>query len=216
MPAGLAGFRKSHRPGDDPYSFWSATEIGQAANVSVKSIDDNWPFLAQALSDWNIYTPLVSIGLIGTIMKESGSFYPVEEAWWLSDAARNAYYADNRQHAVYQGGPEWHGRGYIQATHRPTYQAFSDAMVARGLGAVVTGLMSKPSIMLQPAVSAQFAAWYFTSHAYPPSGMVAACEARNWAEVRKAIYGAYDPPGAAKIVQAESVLLPLARARDFA
>lgn len=183
--------------------------------MSVKAIEDNWPSLAKALSDWGIYTPLVSIGLIGTIMKESGSFYPVEEAYWLSESARWAYYADNTKHAVYQGGPAWHGMGYIQATHKPTYQAFYNAMVNRGLEGTVAGLMENPQLMLTPAVSAEFAAWYFVNHAYPPGGMVAAAEARRWNEVRKAVYGAYDPGGEAKIRQAENVLLPIAQNRGL-
>ena len=193
--------------------YWTFDEIGRAANVApYPNVADNWPVCVKAFAAWGIATPLVLIGLLGTMAKESGTLYPVRESWWVYDvdiAAAYRYYADTTKHAPYQGGPDFHGRGVIQATHLPTYRAFQDAMWGE-LG-VYVDLVNNPDNMLKPDVSANFAAWFFIQ-----KGLVPLCEARDWPEVRRRVLGGYDADGIAKLRHAESVLLPLAQARGFA
>lgn len=179
------------------------------------NIADNWPGICEAATAWGIDHPLVLIGMIGTIAKESGSFYPVREAWWIYDedpAAAMRYYADTRKHAAYNGGPQYHGRGYVQTTHIGGYQLVQNQLASIG---VSVDLVGNPDLLLQPLYAAHALAIYFKFHGYPPEGMVAACMAQNYQEVRKAVYGAYDADGEQKIRRAESVLLPLAQNRGL-
>ena len=158
---------------------------------------------------WDIASPLVGVGIIGTIAQESGSFAPVREAWWLSEQARLAYYNDTSQHAAYGGGPEYHGRCFVQLTHRSNYQAAQDAINAR-MGWNLD-LVGNPDKALDPTVAAHIICWYFAS-----KGIVPFCEAQNWAEVRRRVWGGSgDTVGLGKLQFAAGRLIPLAQQRGF-
>lgn len=152
--------------------------------------------------------PLPLIGLIGTIAKEDAKFIPVEEAWWLSESARWAYYSDTRQHAVYEGGPQYHGIGLIQTTHRSGFKAVQDRLAAE-MG-INVDLVGEPTLLLDPTLAAHAAAIFWIN-----KGMVPLCEAQSWGEVRRRVYGAADQDGTNKIAFAAARLLPLARSRGF-
>lgn len=212
----LLDFRRVERPFESapqPALFWTADEVAQAAGVSGangKNVETYWPFIAQAMTAWGIATPLVGIGIIGTIAKESSSFAPVHEAFWLSDAARWAYYQDTRQHAAYGGGPNYHGRGFVQLTHQSNYQAAQDA-INEHMGWDLD-LVGNPDLALDGEVAAHIICWFFVA-----KGLVPLCEQQNWAEVRRRVWGAYgDADGVGKLQRAANVLVPLAQARGFA
>lgn len=165
---------------------------------------------------WGIAEPLVLIGFIGTIAKETGTFYPLREAWWVYDrdpAAARRYYEDTSQHAAYGGGWWYHGRGWAQTTHIGNYQIVQDKLASIGIN---VDLVGNPELLLTPEYAAHALAIYFLTHAYPPGGMIQACRDRNWREVRKAVNGVYEADGIAKLQYADSVLLPLAQQRGFA
>jgi len=161
---------------------------------------------------WDIASPLVGVGIIGTIAQESGSFAPVREAWWLSDAARWAYYNNvgtgPGQHAAYGGGPEYHGRCFVQLTHRSNYQAAQAAINSR-MGWHLD-LVGDPDKALDATVAAHIICWFFVD-----KGIVPFCEAQNWAEVRRRVYGAHDAAGLGKLQFAAGRLIPLAQQRGF-
>lgn len=179
-----------------------------------RNVENNWPILCDVFGQWaqrypGLDEPLSLIGLIGTIAKESGTFAPVEEAYWLSEAARWAYYSDTSKHAPYAGGPQFHGIGFIQTTHVSGYQAVQDRL-ASDLGISVE-LVGNPQLLLDPTWAAHAAAIFWIN-----KGMVDFCRAENWAEVRRRVWGAYgDADGVGKLQFADNRLLPLARAREL-
>lgn len=193
-------------------SWWSADEVAQAAQVTAvngPNVERNWPLIYAAMKVWEIQTPLVGAGIIGTIAQESGSFAPVREAWWLTEAQRNAYYADTTQHAPYGGGIQYHGRCFVQLTHVSNYQAAQDA-INQQVGSSLD-LVGDPDSALDAGVAAHIICWFFAS-----KGIVPFCEQQNWSEVRRRVYGGADAVGLRKLQFAAGVLLPLARERGFA
>lgn len=124
----------------------------------------------------------------------------MREAYWLSDAARWAYYSDTTKHAPYQGGPQYHGRGFIQTTHIYNYQRVQDE----------TGLpvVANPDLLLtDPQAAAEAFAIYWQDR-----GIAAMAERQDWAAVRRAVLGAAPAENVAKIQRVASYLLPRVRA----
>ena len=154
------------------------------------------------------------IGFVGTIAKETGSFYPVREAYWLSPAAREAYYRNvgtgPGQHAEYIGGTQYHGRGYVQLTHVGGYQMVQDRLASVGIN---VDLVGNPDLLLEPLYAAHSIAIYFKYHG--GGVMIQQCRAQDWQSVRRNVLGGYDADGIAKLKHAESILLPLARDRGL-
>jgi len=191
--------------------WWTTTEVAAAAQAPAPNVEANWPKILSAMGVWGIAQPLVGVGIVGTIAQESGSFLPVEEAWWLSPAARNRYYNDTTQHAAYGGGGAYHGRGFIQLTHVGNYRDAQDAINARaGLG---LDLVGNPDLALDADVAAHILCWFFDA-----KGIVPFCESQAWSETRRRIWGAYDLDGThglGKLQYAAQVLIPIAQQRGF-
>lgn len=131
----------------------------------------------------------------------------------MDPAKARRYYEDTSKHAAYGGGWWYHGRGYVQTTHIGNYQVVQDKLASIGINVDIVG---NPELLLEPLYAAHALAIYFLTHPYPPQGMVAACRARDWREVRKAVNGVYEADGIAKLQYADTVLLPLAKARGLA
>lgn len=148
---------------------------------------------------WEIATPSCAAGIVGTIAKESGTFGPVRESWWLSEAARWAYYNDTSKHAPYQGGANYHGRCFVQLTHVGNYQQAREGILKQ-TGRYID-LVGNPDLALEPENAADIICWFFAS-----KGLVPLCEQGNWDEVRRRVYGAYDADGVAKLHHAARVL----------
>lgn len=198
-------------PATKPLSFWTLAEIASVASVPVKNVEDNWPHICRAAAQWGIAEPLVLIGFLGTMMQETGSLYPVREAWWVwnvDQAAAIRYYQNTALHAAYQGGWQYHGRGYVQTTHISGYQAVKDGLVSIGIDADTVG---NPDLLLQPQYAAHAICVYFINR-----GLVDACRDRAWDAVRRGVYGGNDPGGVAKLQVADGALLPLAQSRGYA
>jgi predicted chitinase len=204
---------------DDPatkaLAFWTFDELAAVASVPTKNVEDNWPHICRAAGQWGIAEPLVLIGFLGTMMQETGSLYPVREAYWVwnvDQAAAIRYYQDTSKHAAYQGGWQFHGRGYVQTTHIGGYQLVKDELASIGIDA---DTVANPDLLLQPEYAAHALCIYFLKH-LPGAGMIAACRARDWTTVRRSVYGASDANGVAKLQRADAALLPLAQTRGFA
>lgn len=146
------------------------------------------------MQQYQLADPLTIVGVVGTIAKESASsFRPVAEAYWLSDAAREAWYKNTAAHAPYSGGWQYYGRGYIQTTHDYNYKRVQDR----------TGLsvLANPDLLLQPEPAAHALCVFWQDH-----GLQAVSQQRDWAAVRRAVYGGYDADGIARIQHVEQVL----------
>lgn len=140
----------------------------------------------------------IIVGIIGTVAHETASsFLPVREAFYvynrdpvLAEAAFQKdpapayrWYNDTTKHAAYAGGPDYHGRGYIQTTHRYNYQKVQDA----------TGIMcvNTPDLLLDPEAAAlAFAIYWRDRKISEPAAQL------NWLEVRKRVFGGIDQAGA--------------------
>lgn len=202
---------------DDPASkalgFWKLEEIAAAAGKPTNpNVMDNWPHICRAAALWGMDEPLILIGFLGTMMKETGTLYPVREAWWVWNVDPQAairYYLNTALHAAYQGGWEYHGRGYVQLTHVGNYQMVQNALAEKG---IVVDLVGNPDLMLQPEWAAHGLCLYFRDHA--GGIMPNLCRQRNWTEVRHYVWGQYgDAEGVGFLQQADAVLSPLAVAR---
>ena len=115
-------------------------------------------------------------------IETASTFRPVREAYWLYDVnppKAYAYYSDTAQHAVYHGGPEFHGRGLIQTTHDYNYVAV--------LGPVPADpskyhLWADQLLQLGPAVTAFCRYWQ-------ARGIAEMADREDWAAVRRAVQG---------------------------
>lgn len=114
-------FPKARRPAE----YWKPVQIGGITNCPTRAVEANWPLLEAALLAAGQGSKRSLAAAIATVAIETAStFAPVREAYWIYDkdpAAAYAYYSDSSRHAVYQGGPEFHGRGLIQITHAYNY-----------------------------------------------------------------------------------------------
>ena len=166
-----------------------------------RNVEQNWPILCRVLNLWGIDSPAECVGVIGTIAVETGSFAPLREAYWLSEAARNAEYAK-------RGYGIWHGRGFVQLTWESNYQ--QERRNIRDKTGLDFPIDETPDLALDPEVAAHCLASYFVRR-----GVAEAARSLDWAAVRVRVYGGQDAPGTAKIRFAAERLLPLARDRGF-
>jgi hypothetical protein len=180
-------------------AYWTFEEIAAASQCPVANVRVSWPLVAAALHKRGLASVLSCIGAIGTIAKETAStFLPVREAYWLSRAAAYAYYADTSKHAAYDGGPEYHGRGFVQTTHRYNYKRVQD----------ITGfpVVAQPDLLLEPEAAAEALAIYWDDR-----DIHLMCERRDWGAVRRSVLGGADADGVARITRCANMLLPTAR-----
>lgn len=146
------------------------------------------------MAEYGVNSPLDCVGIIGTIAKETAStFMPVPEAYYLDDAARERWYKDTSKHAAYSGGWWFYGRGFIQTTHDYNYAKVRDR----------TGVdvVASPDLLLEPELAAHALCIYWTER-----DISSMCQRRDWAAVRKSVYGGNDPDGVARIKYVEQIL----------
>lgn len=207
---GLSGVYKLLHTQDQPPQPqlpFSNETVAIAANSPLKNVQVSWPLVYKTMVQYGIQSPLNCAGVIGTIAKETGNFLPVREAFYLYDldpvvaeqlfklnpAPAYRWYRDTTAHAEYEGGPDYHGRGFIQTTHKGNYQKVKDRS---GLDVVTT-----PDLLLQPEPAAHALCIYWQDRAISPM-----CERRDWPAVRAAVYGQEEPDGIAKLQRAAQVL----------
>ncbi|MBM2809903.1 MAG: hypothetical protein HW416_662 [Chloroflexi bacterium] len=180
----------------DAFGVWSAAEIAGVTGCPKRNIELYWPLVFDALTSRGQASIRSCAGAIGTVAIETASnFASVEEAYWLSPAARLAYYNDTGQHAEYSGGPQFHGRCLIQLTHDYNYRAAGDAM---GLD-----LVSNPDATMEPANAAGIFAWYWASR-----DIQSMADAGDWAAVRRAVQGG--TAGLPRLIQVTTDLMNIA------
>lgn len=186
---------------------FTAEQIASATNCPVKNVQLCWPVLYGVMTKYSLGSPAVIAGMVGTIAVETGVFLPVREGFYIyspdpTEAERlfkidptPAYnwYNDTTRHAAYEGGPEYHGRGFVQTTHKSNY---AKVEVRSGLP-----VLSQPDLLLQPEPASHAICAYWLDN-----NLQVACEARDWPTVRRRVYGGDDAAGIQRIARAAQVL----------
>lgn len=158
---------------------FSAATIAGATNsgASAGAIAANWPLIEDALRERGILTKPVAAAAAATVAVETAhTFRPIHEF-------RNANGSIPAHWFTYSGGPEFHGRGYIQLTHDFNYRAAADA-----LG--VPDLAHDLDLALDPSIAARIFAWFFQDR-----GVSDAAERGDWENTRRRVLGGLGPPG---------------------
>lgn len=180
--------------GPDPWEWWTPEQLAAAAESPVDAVRENWPRLVEQMTHAGIYDRMVAIAMIGTIAKESAStFRPIHEY-------RNADGSIPPIWHTYDGGPEFHGRGFIQNTHRYNYAALGPKIAAlwnTDPNQPDFDLVTNPDNLLNPDLSAAAAAIFFRDAA--GGALLQAARSGNWASVRRYVLGGADPEGAQRI-----------------
>jgi hypothetical protein len=197
----------------NPFEHFTADAIAAATGCPRENVAENWPRIVEQLTHAGINERPVQVGLIGTVAIESAStFAPVEEAFWLSPAARQAEY----ERRNYGGGPAYHGRGFIQVTHLSNYRSLGPKIAAlwgTDPNQPDFDLVGNPDAMLNPDLSAAAAAIYFRdTRALPtpswPAGysLIDACRATDWEWIRRLVYGGRDQAGEQRLARIAGAL----------
>src|SRR6266487_1559630 len=101
------------RPPPTGGSPWSFEFIAAATNCYVESVAATWPMLVMAMMNRGMTSKACLAAMIATVAIESAhTFWPVREAFWLSEAWRRA----NLRYYPY------YGRGFIQTTWPGNYE----------------------------------------------------------------------------------------------
>jgi len=132
--------------------------------VPVKNIEQNLPFVLQALADAGLGDTDMVLMALATIRAETGIFMPISEfksKFNTSPLGHPFDLYDNRKDLGNQGAPDgasFKGRGYIQLTGRTNYQVHGSAI---GLG---NQLVEDPELANQPDIAGKLLASFLKSH----------------------------------------------------
>ena len=164
----------------NPWEHFSSATIAAACDARVANIEANWPDIHWALSELGISGRLTQAAAIATVRLETGSrFEPIEEIE-----------GPDSRWDLYEGGRNYHGRGYIQLTHLGNYRA------AGNKPQIQIDLVNQPDRALEKSVSAWALAHYFRDR-----GTSAAAERRDWVQVRVSVLGGPQPGAIERIVE---------------
>jgi peptidoglycan hydrolase-like protein with peptidoglycan-binding domain len=131
--------------------------------VPVNNIEQNLPFVLQALNDTGLGDKDMILMALATIRAETGNFTPLSEFKSKFNTAPGGPpfgLYDNRKDLGNQGPPDgdsFKGRGYIQLTGRANYQLHGAAI---GLG---NQLIDNPGLANQPDIAAKLLASFLKS-----------------------------------------------------
>jgi len=132
--------------------------------VPVKNIEQNLPFVLQALADAGLGDTDMVLMALATIRAETGIFMPISEfksKFNTSPLGHPFDLYDNRKDLGNQGAPDgasFKGRGYIQLTGRTNYQVHGSAI---GLG---NQLVEDPELANQADIAGKLLASFLKSH----------------------------------------------------
>jgi hypothetical protein len=169
----------------DPWQYWTPEAIATAIKCPVASIQANWPRLVEQLEHCGLTDKATWIAMLATVSLESARrFEPIHEFKNADGSIPDYWY-------TYDGGPEFHGRGFIQNTHRYNYAALGPRLAELwGAGPNDFDFVARPDDLLDPDVSAACAALYFRDHGREDGiGIPEAAAEGNWREVRRLVQG---------------------------
>jgi peptidoglycan L-alanyl-D-glutamate endopeptidase CwlK len=131
--------------------------------VPISNIQNNLPFVLQALTDAGLGDKDMILMALATIRAETGNFTPLSEFQSKFNTAPGCPpfgLYDNRKDLGNQGPPDgasFKGRGYIQLTGRSNYQIHGAAI---GMG---NQLVTNPALANQPDIAAKLLASFLKS-----------------------------------------------------
>ncbi|NOT13459.1 MAG: glycoside hydrolase family 19 protein [Methylococcaceae bacterium] len=101
-------------------------------NLKEALCDEYFPFIQQAMDEFEINTPLRESAFLAQIAHESGEFRYLEELWGPTDAQRRyeppSKKANDLGNTHPGDGKRFKGRGAIQLTGRANYKKFGDLL----------------------------------------------------------------------------------------
>ena len=152
--------------------FWQPAHISTVAQTNYRNTAAYWPLIAEHLERVGIYDRDVAAAAIATVAIETAStFAPIEEY-------RNADGSIPSSWHGYDGGAEYHGRGFIQLTHKYNYRFYGNM--------TDVDLVAEPWRALEPDLAARLFALYFRQ-----ANVHGAARAHDWREVRRRVQGGY-------------------------
>lgn len=172
----------------NPWEFFTAEQIAEVTSCPLENVQANWPRLTAQLDLCGLNERATQVAMIGTVAIESAStFLPVREAFYLGEPEPAESYRKTLWYYPH------YGRGFIQCSLEGNYRAYGQKIAALwGAGAddPTFDLIANPDNMLDPDMSAAFAALYFrdtkTVQGY---GIVDAARAGDWEWVRRLVQG---------------------------
>lgn len=171
----------------DPFEFFTAEQIASATGCPVAAIREHWPKLVEQLEHCKINDRPTQVALAATVAIETASrFQPIHEF-------RNADGSIPAGWHGYDGGAEFHGRGFIQLTHRSNYARYGPKVAAlwgTSPNQPDFDLVGDPDRALNPDISAAVSALYFRDHGGDGQARIPkAARAGDWTEVRRLVQG---------------------------
>ena len=167
----------------DPWAWWNAEAIARFTKCPTESISRNWPLIAEALAARNLFERDTARGVLATVAVETAStFEPIDE---FPDHRR---YPDSGGYPPhYEGGPRYHGRGFVQITHEGSYRAAGQI--------VGVDLVAEPERANEPKIAAEILAWFWETKGVPSKdrtrwwSLNQLCHDRDWEWVRRTVQG---------------------------
>jgi hypothetical protein len=169
--------------GPDPWRWWDAVAIAATIQCAESAVRKNWPKLTEQLGHCGIYEMPIAAAMLGTVAIETAHrFEPINEFRNADGSIPDIWW-------TYDGGPEFHGRGFIQLTHRSNYAYYGPAVAALWGTPMVPDLdlVAVPDRALDPDMSAAISALYFRDHGN--GAIPIAARNGDWREVRRLVQG---------------------------
>ncbi len=165
----------------DAWQFFTAEQIAAVTACPLDAIRSHWPRLVEQLAHCKINIRPAQIAMLATVAIETARrFAPIHEF-------RNADGSLPAHWQTYGGGPNFHGRGFIQLTHDYNYRAYGPKVAAlwgTSPDQPDFDLVGDPDRALDPDVSAAIAAIYFKDRGIPQMAAIG-----DWVAVRRAVQG---------------------------
>lgn len=169
----------------DPWRYWDGPELSRALSCPLDAVLTHWPILVGQFGLAGLTDEPTMIALASTVAIESAHrFEPIHE-FRMADGSIPSYWY------TYDGGPEYHGRGYIQNTHLYNYAALGPKIASLwNADPVAFDFATSPDDLLDPYNSAAAAAIYFRDRRGADGDSLPKAAARgDWRSVRQLVQG---------------------------
>lgn len=160
-------------------------QVIRATGCSAENVEQVWPLVQKALSDWDIFTPNTEIAAVATIGAETPNFWPVREKYASNMPAKDyfikMYWTNaNVRHMLgnlsVKDAYTYFGRGLVQITGRDKYDLFGSLCHL--------DLLANPDLALDPQNAADILAAYFSR-----THIQHVADAEDWRRVRIRVNG---------------------------
>lgn len=150
--------------------------VAKLCNSDKQNVDKVLMPIIYALEEQGINNYYTQVAALATAAVES-RFACVEEAHWLSEKARMAYFNKSKYGKVDPDtGKRYYGRGIIQLTWKNNYRAYGEALGY--------DFINHPDKVMEPEIAAKILALYFKWRKVDE-----AAKALDWTKTRKLVNG---------------------------